>query len=95
MSGATEKVFNDRKVNQGFPIGTTYRDLVPGRWVKIRWLDGPDCWGVIIDHDERSHAYQGDRSIKVLQVQGKNKWRRQTITQEQIVEFGDLLSEPK
>lgn len=84
--------FNDRNVNQGFPAGTSYKDLKPGRWALIRWNDSDDTWGVILEHDERPHNFKGDRSIKVL-IHGEEdgQWSVAKCTQEQIVRFGNML----
>lgn len=91
MTAFGGKAFNDTKVNFGFPAGTSYKDLKPGRWIQIRWSDGPDIWGIILDHDERAPTFKGDRSIQVFYKRDDDTWSMNRITQEQIVQFGDMM----
>jgi hypothetical protein len=90
-----EKVYRDRSVNQGFPAGSSYKDLKPGQWVLCRWDDvQDDQWSVVISHDERPHNYKGDRSIMVLTL-NQSGWSLCSIVQTQIIKFSDdMLTVP-
>lgn len=88
-----EKVFNSLKVNQGFPEGTSFKDLKTGRWILVRWSDVPgDEWAIIVEHDDRPHNFKGDRTIHALAYYD-GSWRfSRHISQTQIVKFGPMLS---
>lgn len=63
-------MLNSITVNRGFPYSMTYKDLRIGAVVLTTWRDSEPLTGIIIDVDEHAHNYKGERSFKIVCVDG-------------------------
>lgn len=84
VSTRDTKVYNDLKVNGGFPEGMTLADFKPGAVVTVRWNDVPDTNYIILETDQHAHNYKRERGFRAVD-RTLNGWAR--ISHTQIVAF--------
>lgn len=78
----------------GFQKGHSHNDLIPGRFVLIKWDDVPEQIGMIVSHDERNASYKGDRDVRVMLFdKNGNVEDVRTITHRQILKYGKTALE--
>jgi hypothetical protein len=54
----------DMRVNEH---GVSVDDLVPGRWITVRWNDVGDVQCLLLDIERRQATFKGDRDLKVFE----------------------------
>lgn len=82
----------DHRVNKH---GINVADLKLGQWVETEWLDAEKCLCLILDIEDRSASYKGERCMDVLMEDMHGEWRVGFATNTQVVRILGVLKRPR